>query len=110
MVKIEKGGTSTATRFRSGENDRGYWELIVVKAEGRARQKLTIFPTNTPTGIKEKDQFVIKDITSVSVKQKQDSAGNWSIFDTSVWAEVERVEPVDLLEDDDDIDIADLFR
>ncbi len=108
MVKIEKGGTYKATRFRSGENDRGYWELIVVKAEGKARQTLTLFPTNTPTGISEKDEFVIKEITGVAVKQKQDSNGNWSIFDTNVWAEVEKVEVADL--EDLGGDIEDIFN
>lgn len=108
MVKIEKGGTYKATRFRSGENDRGYWELIVVKAEGKARQALTLFPTNTPTGISEKDEFVIKEITGVAVKQKRDSNGNWSIFDTNVWAEVEKVEVADL--EDLGGDIEDIFN
>lgn len=96
MVKIEKGGEYTATRFRSGENDRGHWELVVVKAEGRARQNLTIFPTNSPTGIQEKDNFIVKEISGVAVKQKQDSNGEWKLTDTQVWAELERVEPVDL--------------
>ena len=108
MVKIEKGGTYKATRFRSGENDRGYWELIVVKAEGKARQTLTLFPTNTPTGISEKDEFVIKEITGVAVKQKRDGNGNWSIFDTNVWAEVEKVEVADL--EDLGNDIEDIFN
>lgn len=96
MVKIEKGGEYSANKVRSGDNDRGHWELIVVKAEGRARQKLTIFPTNQPTGIQEGENFIIKEITGVAVKQKQDHNGEWKLFDTNVYAELERLQPVDL--------------
>lgn len=91
MVKIEIGGEYKATRVRSGENDRGEWELVVVKAEGRARQNLTIFPTNIPTGIHEGDIFKVNKIEGVAVKQKKDSNGNWTLQDTNVWAELEKV-------------------
>lgn len=96
MVKIEKGGEYTANTVRSGENSRGPWELVVVKAEGRARQKITIFPTNYPTGIQEGENFIIKEITGVVVKQKQDSNGGWTLMDTNVYAELERLQPADL--------------
>lgn len=96
MVKVEKGGTYTANKVHSGTNDRGDWELVVVKAEGRARQRLTIFPTNMPTGIREGESFTIKEITGVAVKQKQDHNGEWKLFDTNVWAELERIEAEDI--------------
>lgn len=106
MVKVEKGGTYSAARARSGESSRGPWELVVVKADGRARQKITIFPTNMPTGIQDGESFIVKEINGVEVKQKQDGNGEWRFTDTQVYAELERIKPVDL--DDFGGDLGDL--
>lgn len=88
MVRIEKGCEYTAKRFRTGEGDKGVWELIVVKAEGKARQEILVFPTNVPTGITEGGTFRIDDIRSVEVRVQKNPDGTWGGEKTRVNAEV----------------------
>ena len=47
MVRIEQGGEYTAKRFRSGTGDKGDWELVVVKAEGKG----TAYISTTYNGV-----------------------------------------------------------
>jgi hypothetical protein len=101
MVKIVDGERYTAARFRSGESERGPWEVITVKEEGRAKQEITIFPTNIPTGVTEGGSFAIYKITSVARKKKKDSAGNWTLVDVCVECECEPVAAPSLDIDDD---------
>ena len=84
MLKLETGSTYTAARFRSGSSDRGEWELIVIRPEGKSRQEITIFPVNVPSGIREGDVFSVQEILSVSVKKSKDRDGNWGADKTSV--------------------------
>ena len=77
MVRIEKGSEYTAKRFRSGTGPKGDWEVVVVKAEGKARQEITIFPTNIPTGITEGGTFRIDDISAVEVRIQKKQDGTW---------------------------------
>lgn len=96
MIKLEKGGEYKAARVRSGTSQRGDWELVVVKADGKARQEITIFPSNTPSGVQEGEQFILKDILGVTIKKKKDADGNWTKEEVAVSAELEALEPVSL--------------
>ncbi len=88
MVRIEQGGEYTAKRFRSGTGDKGDWELAVVKAEGKARQELVIFPTNIPSGITEGGTFRVDNIRSVEIRVQKNADGTWGAEKTRVEAEV----------------------
>ena len=88
MVRIEQGGEYTAKRFRSGTGDKGDWELVVVKAEGKARQELVIFPTNIPSGITEDGTFRVDNIRSVEIRVQKNPDGTWGAEKTRVEAEV----------------------
>lgn len=88
MVRIEQGGEYTAKRFRSGTGDKGDWELVVVKAEGKARQELVIFPTNIPSGITEGGTFRVDNIRSVEIRVQKNPDGTWGAEKTRVEAEV----------------------
>lgn len=77
MLRIETGSTYTASRVRSGTSARGDWELIVVKPDGRARQEITIFPTNIPSGVIEGCLFTVENIIAVEVKAQKNKDGTW---------------------------------
>ena len=93
MMKIEKGGEYTAHRVRSGEADKGPWELIVVKENGRAHREITIFARNTPSGVVEGGMFKVNEIISAGPRRTKNPDGTWSSFEkTSIEAVVEPVE------------------
>jgi hypothetical protein len=105
-VRINVGEEYQIARFRSGISDRGAWEVITVKEEGRSKQEVTIFPDNVPSGAKEGCNIVIKSISGVTRKKKKDSMGNWTQVDVCINAEIEAVEPPKLeLEDEDTGDL-----
>lgn len=113
MLKLEKGNTYTASRVRSGSGSRGDWELVVIRPEGKARQEITIFPTNVPCGVKEGDVFSVKEISAVSVKRSKNAEGVWSGDKTSVDAvivpfSVDDLDEIDGFEDgpfDDELEL-----
>lgn len=104
-VKILIGEEYPIARFRSGISDRGAWEVITVKEEGRSKQEVTIFPDNVPSGAKEGGNIVIKNISGVTRKKKKDSMGNWTQVDVCINAEIEAVEPPKLDVDEDMTDL-----
>lgn len=104
-VRINLDEEYTAFRFRSGESERGPWEVITVKEEGRSKQEVTIFPTNVPSGVVEGGNLKMKNITSVVRKKKKDSMGNWTQVDVCIYGEVEAVEPPKLELDEDTGDL-----
>lgn len=103
MLKIEKGGEYAAHRVRSGEADKGPWELIVVKEEGRAHREVTIFARNTPSGVVEGGRFRVSEIISAGPRRTKNPDGTWSSFEkTSLEAVVEPIETdLDSIGDDD---------
>jgi hypothetical protein len=101
MTKIEVGGDYKVHRFRKGENEKGDWELIVVKAEGRGGREITIFPKHIPTGAREGGKIRIESIDSVAVKIKKDEAGNWTRQETAVEADVSALIDADPFDGDD---------
>ena len=89
MIRIDKDGEYKASRVRSGTAAKGDWELVVVKAEGRARQEVTVFAENVPSGVVEDGKFRVKEIRSLSLRQKKDYDGNWTRQDVSISAVIE---------------------
>ena len=104
-VRINVGEQYTAFRFRSGTSERGPWEVITVKEEGRAKQEVTLFPSNVPSGVMEGGDLIVKSISGVTRKKKKDSMGAWTQVDVCIYCEVEPVAPVKLEEDDDLTDL-----
>ena len=93
MLRVEKGGEYTAHRVRTGEADKGPWELIVVKEDGRAHREMTVFARNTPSGVVEGGLFKVKEILSAGPRRTKNPDGTWSSFEkTSIEAVVEPVE------------------
>lgn len=109
MIKIEEGGTYKAARFRSGKTDKGYWELLTVKADKGKGQTITLFPKNLPTNMYEGNEFIVKKIHSVKLKSAKDSNGEWTRQDVSIDCDIERIQPVDLDDLDDLNDLEDLL-
>lgn len=65
MIRLKTGEVYTAERARSGSSGNGPWELLVIK-EGR--DELTLWVTNTGTGLMDGGQFRIKSIDMVTKK------------------------------------------
>lgn len=86
-TKIAVGEEYTASKYRSGETDRGPWEMIVVKG-GRGQKSVAIFTTNNPSGVVEGGKFTVDKIESVTVKAAKDEKGNWTKTEVVVNAEV----------------------
>lgn len=100
-IRINVGDQCTAYRFRSGESERGPWEVITVKEQGpRAKAEVTVFPSNVPTSVMEGGDFIIKSISGIARKKKKDRNGEWTQVDVCIYCEVEAVAPVKLEEDD----------
>lgn len=66
MVRISTGETYTAKRARSGSSSRGPWELIVIE---NGNDELTLWVTNTPSGVTDGGQFRIKSIDNMTKKK-----------------------------------------
>lgn len=102
MIRVEKGGVYTAYRFRSGVSERGRYEVVMVREDGRSKQEMTIFPAVVPSGLYEKCKFEVTDILGVSRKKRKDLNGAWTQVDVCVDAEVRLIkDPV--LDDDTDL-------
>jgi hypothetical protein len=104
MLKLELNTGYTAMRVRNGESSRGPWELIVVKEEGKGKKEITIWTTNSPSGVTEGNMFTIKNISMVKYGARKDGNGNWR-DDVSLEAEVEPMGYTDgvVFEDLDDM-------
>lgn len=77
MLKVEKGGVYRAVRVRSGEAERGPWELVAVADEQNTKRTLTIFAANAPCGCIENQQVKIVEIISAKVGWKRDKDQQW---------------------------------
>lgn len=77
MLNAKKGEEYEAFRVRSGTSEKGDWELIVIKANGKAKQELTIYPEHKPSGVKEGGKFMIDDILDVQIKANKNRDGTW---------------------------------
>ena len=66
-----------ADKVKSGGNGGRSWEFIKIKGIGKDRKTVTLWPTNTPSGIKEGDTFRVTSIASFKVASKQDHRGEW---------------------------------
>ena len=108
MLELEKDGIYEALRVRSGTSVKGDWELIVVKADGRGRQKITIFPDNKPSGVKEGGKLIVKEIHSVTVKATKNADGTFGADVTTVSATVKPCADIDGVDDLDDFSDTDL--
>lgn len=115
MERIERGSVFTALSVKSGETNKGDWELINVAMKGS--QQFTIFVENRPCGVKDGDKFTIKDIKAVEVCYKNVTAQKKKLFleggkpawimSCNIKCDVEPVEYVDPYEEfkvDDEID------
>jgi len=96
MITVARGEVYKAFRFRYGASERGRWEVVVVREQGRAKQEITIFPTNLPSGVKEGGAFMIKEIRSVTRKKRKDGIGEWTLTDVNVEAEIVPIDDGDV--------------
>lgn len=72
-IELKTGETYSAVRARSGDN----YELVVVQEEGKGRKQITIWPTNSPSGVTEGGSFRVDAIQSVKFTSRKDPRGNW---------------------------------
>lgn len=100
MIKIIAGEKLHALEFRSGESERGKWELINVSDE-KGKMKATVFPVNIPTGGGSDMDFVVKRILEVKIGNRKGADGQWRP-QTSVSAEVEFIKSDIFVDIDDD--------
>lgn len=94
-------GVATAAKVRKGTNDRGSWEMIVVKPQNKGGRTIVIFAENTPTGVVEGGDFRVDKITEVRAKSAKDANGNWTKTEIVARAVVEPVMKVSDLDDSD---------
>ena len=104
-TKIEVGETYKATKFRSGENAQGTWEMAVVKS-GKGSRSVLVFATNVPSGVVEGGNFTVEKIQSVTVKAAKDEKGNWTRTETVINAEITAEKTARLGEAYEDFDLA----
>lgn len=76
MTSVRQGGNFTAKRCRSGVSSRGAWELITF-SDNNGRNEITIWVMNTPSGVKEGQQFHIDDIIEVKFGMKKNTNDRW---------------------------------
>lgn len=86
-TKITVGESYEASKFRSGENSVGPWEMIVVKG-ARGQKSVVIFVDNVPSGVVEGGQFTVEKISSANIKKAKDASGSWSKTEIVLHAEV----------------------
>lgn len=77
MLKIEKDGVYRAIRVRSGEAERGPWELVAIADDKNPKRTMTIFAANAPCGCIENQEFKIKEIVSLKYGWKRDKDQQW---------------------------------
>ena len=90
MTKIAKGERYTASTFRSGESERGAWEMIKI-ADANGKNELTVFPANVPTGVVENGDFIVRDIIEVRVGFRKSKKDDKWYQETNVTAELEAI-------------------
>lgn len=98
MTKVTKGERYTATVFRSGQSERGAWEMIKV-ADNNGKNELTIFPSNIPSGVGEQGDFLLKDILEVRVGFRKSKKDDKWYQETNITAEVEAIKSDIVFED-----------
>ena len=103
-VQVTVGETYEAAKFRSGENDRGSWEMILIKG-GRGQKSVVLFATNVPSGVVEGGKFKIVKIESATIKKAKDASGNWTKTEVVLHAEVEAEKTARLGEAYKDFDV-----
>lgn len=87
-TKISVGETYVASKFCSGENARGPWEMIVIKGPGRGSKSVMLFTENIPSGVVEGGKFTVDKIRDVTFKAAKDEKGNWTRNEVVINAEV----------------------
>lgn len=103
MIRIEVGGVYKAHRVRSGTSEKGDWELVAVRAEGKERREVTLFIDNLPSGIKEGDKFRVRYIEAFTVNAQKDARGEWRNDRTSAVVNIDIVEKADPCDVDFDL-------
>ena len=77
MNRIEEGQIYTAIRQRSGETEKGKWELLLTE-DDRGFNPIALFTENQPSGVKEGGKFRIEKIISASYGSKRSADGTWN--------------------------------
>lgn len=102
MVKLEKGGIYRASMVKSGETDRGRWQLVKVAEEKRKSGGAVFFVSN-PIPLAEGGMFHIKNIEAVTWKAKKGQDGQWKDV-TDVQIDIEPVDGAGTQATVDDVD------
>ena len=103
MLKIVKGGEYKAAKVKTGETDRGAWEMITVKEDAGAHRALTLFADNAPVDVKEGGRFRVLEINSAGPRRSKNKDGSWSTADKIIiTANIEAISEVALEELDGD--------
>lgn len=74
MVYIEEGGRYEASVVLRGTNERGEWEMVIVK-DGK-RSEILFFPENGPTGIEKGDYFEVTHLRAMKAGPKLNKKTN----------------------------------
>ena len=78
MVFLEENGRYEASVVLRGTNERGEWEMVIVK-DGK-RSEILFFPENGPTGIEKGDYFVLTHLRAMKVSPKLNKkTGAWAM-------------------------------
>ena len=88
MTEIRVGQVYLAKEVKTGRNDRGPWEMIIVQAPGRSQTKVGISVLKPPSNIGPNGLFKVNSIRSVAHRKWRDKKGRWHEGDVTVRASV----------------------
>ena len=76
MTEIRVGQVYLAKEVKTGRNDHGPWEMIIVQAPGKKQPKIAISVTKPPSGIGANGLFKVVSIRSV-MHRNWNNKGKW---------------------------------
>jgi len=79
MISLEEDKVYVANHVYYGENEKGTWEIIVVKVPGPRQPAIAISVQNSPSGINSSAAFRVDKIKSVEVRNHKNKNGSWTI-------------------------------
>ena len=88
MTEIRVGQVYLASEVKTGRNEHGPWEMIIVRAPGRNQPTIAVSVTKPPSGIGANGVFKICSIRSVMHRNWKAPNGKWMPGNVTVKAGV----------------------
>lgn len=78
MTEIRVDEVYVAESVKTGENEHGPWEIVVVKGPGKRQARIGISVVDPPSGIGINGAFRVDEIRSVMVRNYKNANGYWT--------------------------------